>query len=346
MSEGLTGQVRAGIVDLGVTFPAEVTTVVVGPNASGKTTLLRAIAGLTACEPGSRLRLGDRDITALPPSQRQVGYVPQDGALFPHLSVLDNVAFGLRSRGHGRTKARRQAITELERFEIAELAGRRPHTLSGGQAQRVALARALATTPEVLLLDEPLSALDASSRLEVRSALRTHLAEYPGVAVLVTHDPTDAWALADSVLVLEEGTSTQQAPLAELVRAPRSPWVASLLGLNAWRGRAATTNQITLDGGGVITPGDPVPVGSELIVVVSPAAVALHRRPPEGSPRNVWSTRLRGLETVGSRVRVTLEGPPDVVAEVTPEAVATLHLSQGSPVWVAVKATEVSTIRL
>ncbi|MFZ0322852.1 MAG: ABC transporter ATP-binding protein [Actinomycetes bacterium] len=346
MTRGLVATVRTRGVDVDIACAPEITTVVVGPNGAGKTTLLKAVAGLIGCLPGSSLLLDGRDITNLPAAQRRVGYVPQDGALFGHLDVVDNVAFGLRTRGHRRGEARRSATAWLDQLEIGDLRDRKPSTLSGGQAQRVALARALATDPEVLLLDEPLSAMDASARVDVRSALRRHLAGYRGVAIVVTHDPADAWALADSVVVLEAGSVTQHAPVSELAAAPRSPWIASLLGLNAWHGRATGPTQVTLDGGGVVTTSDPVSSGQNVVLVASPAAVALYSDQPRGTPRNVWLARVASTESMGSRVRVTLHGPPHVVAEVTPAAVASLRLVEGSEVWVSLKATEVTTIPL
>lgn len=231
------------------------TIAVVGPNGAGKTTLLRALLGLTP-RARARLRLGDTDVTELPPHRRQVAWVPQDGALFPHLSALTNTAYGLRAHGVSRAEARREAQQWLDRLGVGYLAHRRPAQLSGGQAQRVALARALAARPWLLLLDEPLAALDQTTRAHVRHTLRTHLAGFGGVCLIVTHDPVEAVSLADRVLVLDEGRTLQDAPPAEVTRNPRSPWVARMLGRNAWPGTAAPDGTLALAGGGRLVVAD------------------------------------------------------------------------------------------
>ena len=183
--------------------PGEVVALL-GPNGAGKTTALRALAGLAPLTAG-HLRLDGADLRRTPPESRPVGVVFQDYLLFPHLTALDNVAFGPRCRGAGKAEARAQAAEWLDRMGLAGHAGARPRRLSGGQAQRVAVARALATHPRLLLLDEPLAALDARTRLEVRAQLRRHLAAFEAVAVLVTHDPLDAMVLADRLVVVEGG---------------------------------------------------------------------------------------------------------------------------------------------
>lgn len=314
--------------------PAGATAAVLGPNGAGKTTLLRAIAGLESYE-GS-VRLDGAFLDGLPPERRGCGFVFQAHALFPHLDVRDNVAFGLR-RGD-----RHQADTWLERFGIAELARRRPRQLSGGQRQKVALARALATRPRLLLLDEPTSALDATARVEVRRELARELDAFPGVRLLVTHDPLEAAALSKRLLILEDGRVTQSGSLAEVTARPRSPYVADLAGLNLLRGRGEP-GQVRLESGArLAAPGTP---SGEVFVTVHPRAVALHRLRPEGTPRNVWRGRAAHVELLGDRARVQVEGAsggPSLVAEVTPAAVAELHLEQGGEVWVSVKATELT----
>ncbi|RZS64703.1 ABC transporter family protein [Agromyces ramosus] len=204
---------------------------VIGPNGAGKSSVLSAIAGLVPLESG-RVRIGTRTLDGLPPERRRIGLVFQDYVLFPHLTVRDNVAFATRMRG-GRTAARAAADPWLERYGLAPLAGRYPAELSGGQAQRVALARALAAEPEVLLLDEPMSALDVEVRAEMRTELATHVREFGGATVLVTHSPADAAALADSVLVLEAGRVTQRGTLDELRAAPATPYVERMLAASA-----------------------------------------------------------------------------------------------------------------
>jgi len=205
----------------------------VGPNGAGKTTVLNALAGHLPVECGSIL-LGESDITAARPEARRIGVVFQDFLLFPHLTVADNVAYGIRMRGSGRTAvrsaARAAALPWLERFDLAELAGRYPHELSGGQAQRVALARALAPEPEALLLDEPMASLDIEVRDEVRAELAVYLRDFTGPTVVVTHSAADVAALAADVVVLERGTVTQRGTWAQLQATPATPYVTRLVG--------------------------------------------------------------------------------------------------------------------
>ncbi|TXS56147.1 ABC transporter permease [Streptomyces sp. t39] len=340
---------RAGLTgfnDLTLEAGPGTTIAVVGPNGAGKTTLLRALLGLTR-RSRAVLRLGDEDVSALPPHRRGVAWVPQDGALFPHLTALANTAYGLRAHGVGRAAARRSAQEWLDRLGVGHLAGRRPTQLSGGQAGRVALARALAARPRLLLLDEPLAALDQTTRARVRHELRTHLATFGGVCLIVTHDPVEAVSLADRVLVLDEGRVLQDAPPAEVTRHPRSPWVARMLGRNAWAG-TATAHGLDLAGGGTLVAAEPPPAGASALAIIAPEAVSLHRERPGGSPRNVWPGVVREVTASGSRLRVLVgsEQVPDLVAEITPEAAAELGLADGVAVWAGVKATEVTTVTL
>ncbi|MBT2368037.1 molybdate ABC transporter permease subunit [Streptomyces sp. ISL-10] len=320
------------------------TIAVVGPNGAGKTTLLRALLGLTA-RSHAVIRLGDTDVSALPPHRRGVAWVPQDGALFPHLNALANTAYGLRAQGVRRADSRRSAQHWLDRLGVGHLAHRRPAQLSGGQAQRVALARALAARPRLLLLDEPLAALDQTARARVRHTLRTHLDGFGGVCLIVTHDPVEAVSLADRVLVLDGGRALQDAPPAEVTRHPRSPWVARMLGRNAWPG-TASAHGLDLAGGGTLVAADPLPVGTDALAVIAPEAVSVHRDRPAGSPRNVWPGIVREITVSGSRLRllVVSEQVPGLVAEITPQAAAELGIAEGVPVWTSVKATEVTTV--
>ncbi|MDH6539599.1 ABC transporter permease [Streptomyces sp. SPB4] len=322
------------------------TIAVVGENGAGKTTLLRALLGLTP-RAHALLRLGDTDVTALPPHRRQVAWVPQDGALFPHLTALANTAYGLRARGAGRAEARREAQAWLDRLGVGHLARRKPAQLSGGQAQRVALARALAARPRLLLLDEPLAALDQTTRAHVRHTLRTHLAGFGGVCLIVTHDPVEAVSLADRVLVLSDGRTLQDAAPAEVTRRPRSPWVARMLGRNAWPG-TASADGMAVGPGGRLVVAEALPEGAAALAIIAPEAVAVHRERPGGSPRNVWPGTVREITAVGSRLRVLVGSAevPDLVAEITPEAAAELGLADGAAVWTSVKATEVTLVRL
>ncbi|MFG2229536.1 ABC transporter permease [Streptomyces sp. NPDC048723] len=322
------------------------TIAVVGENGAGKTTLLRALLGLTP-RAHAELRLGDTDVTALPPHKRQVAWVPQDGALFPHLTAVANTAYGLRARGVPRAEARREARAWLNRLGVLHLADRRPAQLSGGQAQRVALARALAARPRLLLLDEPLAALDQTTRARVRHTLRTHLAGFGGVCLIVTHDPVEAVSLADRVLVLADGRALQDAPPAEVTRHPRSPWVARMLGRNAWPG-TASADGLALAAGGRLVVAETLPEGATALAIIAPEAVSVHRDRPGGSPRNVWPGTVREITAVGSRLRVLIASAaaPDLVAEITPDAAAELGIVEGAGVWTSVKATEVTLVRL
>jgi molybdate transport system ATP-binding protein len=318
--------------------------VLLGPNGAGKTTLLRALAGLLALDRGRVVLDGAvlEDAAAgawVPTERRPIGFVFQDYLLFPHLSALENVAFGLRARGLGRAEARRRAGAWLDRVGLAGHAGARPRALSGGQAQRVALARAMVSEPRLLLLDEPLAALDAATRAEVRRDLRRHLASFGGTRLLVTHDPLEAMALADRLVVLEGGRVTQSGRPAEVSERPRSGYVAELVGVNLYRGRADGAAVELAGGGRLIATGDH---RGEVFAAVHPRAVALHRRLPEGTPRNVLAGTADTVDVVGDRVRVRVTGQVPIVAEVTPAAVGELHLADGGPVWASVKATEVT----
>jgi molybdate transport system ATP-binding protein len=330
-------------VDLAVDEAAVVA--VVGPNGAGKTTLVRALAGLIPLDrgrvvigatlvedPASRVRLA--------PERRSVGVVFQEHRLFRNMTALENVAFGLRATRTPRAIARRKAAEWLEQVGLADLARHRPSELSGGQAQRVALARALASEPSVLLLDEPLAAVDAAARAELRHVLRAELRRYPGARLVVTHDPIEAAALADRLIVLEEGRITQEGPLVEVTARPRSPWVATMVGLNLLSG-VATHAVVRLANGALVATASAAE--GPTFVAIRPNAVALHRAPPEGSARNVWPGQASELYLAGDRARVRITGPVPLVAEVTAAAVAELGLADGGTVWASVKATEIET---
>ncbi|MFC4019950.1 ABC transporter ATP-binding protein [Micromonospora sp. GCM10011542] len=321
--------------------PGEVVALL-GPNGAGKTTALRALAGLQPLTDGHvTLDGADLDRPAsrawVPTERRPVGVVFQDYLLFPHLSALDNVAFGPRRHGVDRRAARSTALQWLTRVGLAGQAQDRPRQLSGGQAQRVALARALAVAPALLLLDEPLAALDARTRLDTRAELHRHLAAHPGATVLVTHDPLDALALADRLVIVEGGRVVQEGDGPSVTARPRTDYVARLVGLNLHRGRAEG-HRVRVAPGLTLTAAERL--DGEAFVAFRPAAVALHLTRPQGSPRNAWAATVAGLQRHGDNIRVQLDGPIGAAADVTPAAAAQLRLAPGQPVWAAVKATE------
>ena len=335
-------------LDCDLSVEAGVTVAVLGPNGAGKTTLLRVVAGLVPLDEGrvecdGALFEDTTTGTWLTPEARRVGFVFQDHGLFPHLSVLDNVAFGLRARGVDRQSANARAHEWLERVDLAKYATSRPSALSGGQSQRAALARVLVTDPQALLLDEPLAAVDASGRLELRRALRDHLASFTGVRLIVTHDPLEAASLAERVVVLEDGRVTQDGSFGDVSARPRSAWIARMAGLNLLRG-AVSDGTILLDDGSRLTVA--TDVRGSVLATIQPRAVALYRKAPEGSPRNVLRCKVDGIDPEGDRWRIRLEGLFPLVAEVTPAAAADLRLAEGGEVFAVVKATEIDVYSL
>jgi molybdate transport system ATP-binding protein len=347
-SDGLIvdAEVRRGGFSLSVAFAAAPGQVVgvLGPNGAGKSTLLSAVAGLTPVATG-RIVLDGQVIddagtgAFLEAAERPVGFVFQNYRLFPHLSVAENIAFSPRARGQGRRAAKSAADHWLDRLGLTGLADRKPGDLSGGQAQRVALARALAGDPALLLLDEPLSALDARTRLDVQTELRRHLSEFTGPCLLVTHDPLEALVLADRLLVLEEGRIVQEGTPAQVARRPATEYVARLVGLNLYAGRADGPG-VALSGGGAFVIPDHGQQGDVLVAVRPSAVVVSSQRPQASSARNTWPAKIASLTMLADRVRLDLEGQPPALVDVTPAAVAELSLSPGSRVWLTVKATD------
>ncbi|MBM3671038.1 MAG: ABC transporter ATP-binding protein [Actinobacteria bacterium] len=335
---------RFALRDVTITVADGETVALLGPNGAGKTTALRAVMGLVDLDEGRVVLddtvLDDRaDGTWVPPEQRRIGAVFQHGLLFPHLTVLENVAFGPRSRGVGTKQARQAAHCWLEELDVAELARERPRSLSGGQAQRVALARALATEPRLLVLDEPLTALDASTRPEVRRALAKHLDAFDGSALVVAHDPIEAMALADRIIVIEDGGVTQEGTPTEVREQPKTRYVADVAGVNLYRGEASA-NGLRLANGEVIMSTEHL--DGPAFAVVHPKAVALHANQPAGTPRNVWQGIVCHVDPEGDRSRVHVDAPVPITAEITAVARAELALAEGSDVWVSVKAAEVT----
>jgi molybdate transport system ATP-binding protein len=349
MSEGLVADFRVSRgeftlrLDLAVE-PGRVSALL-GPNGSGKSTALRVLAGLLPVESGT-VRLAGRDLEDaarrlhVPAERRAVGMVFQDYRLFPHRSALDNVAYGLRRRGMSRPAARDRAAEWLAYVGLSEYARAKPARLSGGQAQRVALARALATDPDLLLLDEPLSALDAATRMQVRGELRRYLAGFKGAVLMVTHDPVDAMVLASDVVVIEDGAVVQRGPVGQVAAHPQTQYVARLVGLNLYPGLAGPDSSVR------ISPDVALHTVSTaegaVFAAFPPAAVSLFRQRPEGSARNVFPARVADLEMHGGTVRLRLEGVLPALADVTAAAVTDLDLVPGREVWFAVKANEIS----
>ncbi|HZN12763.1 MAG TPA: ABC transporter ATP-binding protein [Acidimicrobiales bacterium] len=325
-------------LDVDIECASGETVAIVGPNGAGKTTLLRAIAGLQPVD-GGRITSGGVALDDLPPEARSVGFAFQDHVLFPHLDVTENIAFGLRARGARASTARVRAAEWLDRVGMATHGRSMPRELSGGQAQRVALARALATAPDVLLLDEPLAALDVATRNDTRRFLREHLAAFEGPRLVVTHDAVDAAALADRVVVLDAGRVVQVGTPSEITARPRHQWVADLAGINLYRG-VAIGGRVGLSDGGVLAITDASTDGP-VYAAIEPRAVALSRGRPDGSARNVWEGRVAAVEAVGNRRRVRVDATPSITAEITSAAGDDLGVVAGAAVWVAVKATEI-----
>ena len=346
--EGLDARIclQRGAVELDVSLAARPGQVigVLGPNGGGKTTSVLALAGVLPLADG-HIRVGgdvwDDGRRRLAPEQRAVGLMLADSLLFPHLRALDNIAYGPRSRGVDRRRARDRARDELARVGLADRAAAKPAELSSGQQARVALARALATDPALLLLDEPLSALDPDTRARTRSDLAARLTAYPGVTVLVTHDPLDALTLADHLVFVEDGRVTQTGSPAEVLREPRSPYVGTVVGLNLYAAQGDSRGHVhTGDGGLLVTT---APTEGPVWATIAPSAVSLHRHEPEGSARNTWPLRIASVTMQGQSARVGLVGALALTAEVTLESVTALGLQVGQQVWAAVKATEVRT---
>ena len=315
-----------------------------GPNGAGKSTMLRCLAGLAPIDTGC-VAIDDLVVdepasdTFVEPEGRPIGFVFQNYLLFENMTVLENVAYGLRARKTPKAAARRTAGEWLERVGLAEYTNQRPRALSGGQAQRAALARALATNPRLLLLDEPLAALDAGTRSSVRRDLRRYLETVEGMRILVTHDPVDAYALADRVAILDAGRIVQVGTLAEVTAHPRSRYVADLVGVNLVTGVVAD-GVLTTEAGALVVIADALPGPS--FAVIRPPSISLVRHPMEGSSaRNTWSGTIAEVDRLGDRVRVGIEGQLPLTAEITAAALDALQLQPGDQIHASVKATDI-----
>ncbi|GAB3811165.1 ATP-binding cassette domain-containing protein [Tessaracoccus terricola] len=337
-------RIRARDVHLDVDLPPGSRTAVIGPNGAGKSTLLGLLSGALRPDDG-RVEVHGRALADgkffIPPHRREVALLEQRPLLFPHLDVLANAMFGLRSRGVAKGVARQEALAQLDRVGCAALADRRPNQLSGGQAQRVALARALAIRPEVVLLDEPMAALDVATAPELRSLLRTHLADR--TSVLVTHDLLDVLTLASHVVVLEGGRVVEQGPVAEVLSRPRSRFLADFTGVNLLSGELVDGGLRLADGTVVAgLMGDDASTGPGWASI--PAnAVGLHLHDPHGSPRNAVDVVVRAVEPRGPvvRVLVDLDGQA-LAADLTTSAVAELGVEPGLRLVASIKATAVT----
>jgi molybdopterin-binding protein len=323
------------------------TVALLGPNGAGKSTVLGVTSGLLSPSAG-RVVLGGRELASarrcVPPHQRGVALLAQEPLLFPHLTVLDNVAFGPRARSRRPRRADADATARawLERMGVAELADRKPREVSGGQAQRVAVARALAAAPDLLLLDEPMAALDVTVTPALRQTLRDVLAHQ--TTLLVTHDALDALLLSDRVVVLDRGRVVEEGPTSEVLSRPRRTFAARIAGLNLvagrWDGGAVVASALVVRG----LAGEPAPApGDAAVALFAPSAVSVYREAPAGSPRNRYAAVVTDLEPLGDRIRVITDvAGQHVAAEITPAALSELDLGPGTPVHLTVKATEVT----
>jgi molybdate transport system ATP-binding protein len=331
------------------------TLALLGPNGAGKTTLIEAVAGLVPAQ--GPVAIDGEPVEHLPPERRRVGLCFQADLLFPTMSALENVAFGPRARGGDRAAARGRARDLLARLAPSVDPGARPSHLSGGERQRVALARALASEPRVLLLDEPLAAVDVGARAELRGVIREVVASFDGACVLVAHDPLDALTLADNVTVLEAGRVTQTGTPEDIRRAPRTPYAADLVGVNLFVGSLEPAEggarRLVTEAGEVLVAGPGEMAGSaemgdpgegEVTAVLRPSDVSLHASEPEGSARNVFRGRVTEVAVQGDRARVRLDTRPPLVAEVTLGSVDRLGLRAGVEVWSSFKAVEVAVV--
>jgi molybdenum ABC transporter ATP-binding protein len=332
-------------LDVSFSLAAGEVAVVVGPSGAGKTSVLNCIAGLDSPD-GGTIRLGERTVfdsaagVDIRPEQREVGYVFQDYALFPHLTVRNNVAYGLHARRRPAAEVRTRVDSLLEMLRVRDLAEAYPNSLSGGEQQRVALARAIATQPKVLLLDEPLAALDTTSRKHVRRELRGLLSRLGIAVILVTHDYEDALVLGRRILVMDKGRISRDGSHEELLQHPCSRFVADFTGVNYFEGSVETggdqPRRIRVGAAVLHAITD---LEGQVSVSFYPSDVTLSPAAPQTSARNVFSGPIREVANLGGRLRLQVDTPLPVVADITPDAYAALALKEGMTVHVAIKAT-------
>lgn len=346
---------RVGTVKLDVGFGVEPgqCLALAGPSGAGKTTVLRLLAGTLRPQEG---RVTHRDEVWVDtaagvcwgPERRRCGYVFQEYALFPHLSAWRNVAYGLRSMPARERRAAAHAL--LGRFGLGERADARPLTLSGGERQRVALARALAPRPNVLLLDEPLSALDARTRAAAGRELADTLRSLEIPVVLVTHEFSEAALLGDQIGVIDQGRVIQQGSPEEVAAAPASPFVADFTGAVVLTGTVRTFAEeltvVDLDGGGVASTADRGSGRVALSVYPWEITISPSTPPADESAQNRVAARITSITTVGNRVRLGLAAGQPLIAEVTGKAKEELQLAVGREVTASWKATATRLIPL
>lgn len=321
------------------------TIAILGPNGAGKSTLLAIIAGLLRPDTG-RAMIGEKTLFDLAadksvwsaPHTRGTALLAQEPLLFPHLSALDNVAFGPFSAGASRAAARDTALHWLTEVDAEALASRHPGQLSGGQAQRVAVARALAASPELLLLDEPMAALDIHAAPLLRRLLKRVLAGRR--AIIITHDVLDALMLADRVIVLEDGRITEDGPTREVLQRPHSRFAAGLAGLNLMTGTVTDHGIITSQGQNITGHHqDSIAPGQAGVAAFPPSAVSVFLNEEHGSPRNSLPVTITDLEPHGDQIRIRAG---DLSADITPSASADLGLAPGMTVYFVIKAAAIS----
>ena len=334
--------------------PAE-TLVIIGPSGCGKTTTLNLIAGLI-CPDEGRIALGEQvfyDHQAgvdLPAEQRNIGYVFQDFALFPHMPVRENIAYGLRARRAPKHVIAEEVGKTLCLLGIEHLADHRPGALSGGERQRVALARAIACDARILLLDEPLGSLDAQTRNRVRGELKHLLRLVHRIAIMVTHDYTDALTFGDRICVLDRGRVLQLGDRAELLRHPKSRFVAELTGVNFFEGRIAGPAQgglvcVEVDGARLCAPAGETEAAGEALIAFFPSDVTISRELPSSSAVNVFRSRIKEVVHLGDKVRLSLKGPLSLCAEITAGSLERMDLQEGDEIYASLKATAIKTYR-